>query len=126
MSDIAIRRAAARGDTGGNVGRRIRVVMLYTCGMAAMLAALHAVPAGATALQWVVIAGLGFTIYGPQMLIGLSGAELVAPAAVGASQGILGWIGGCPRLGGGWPGLGQNDPGHAAGTAVGEARSAHA
>ncbi|GBF99809.1 hypothetical protein Rsub_12562 [Raphidocelis subcapitata] len=92
VSDIAIRRAAARGDTGGNVGRRIRVVMLYTCGMAAMLAALHAVPAGATALQWVVIAGLGFTIYGPQMLIGLSGAELVAPAAVGASQGILGWI----------------------------------
>jgi sugar phosphate permease len=93
LSDVAIRRAAARGDSGGNVGRRIRVVMLYTAGMAVMLAALQAVPAGATALQWAVIAGLGFTIYGPQMLIGLSGAELVAPAAVGASQGILGWIG---------------------------------
>jgi sugar phosphate permease len=26
------------------------------------------------------------------MLIGLAGAELVAPGAVGASQGILGWI----------------------------------
>jgi sugar phosphate permease len=26
------------------------------------------------------------------MLIGLSGAELVSPGAVGASQGILGWI----------------------------------
>jgi OPA family sugar phosphate sensor protein UhpC-like MFS transporter len=93
LSDMAVRRAAQRGETGGAVGQRIRVVMLYTAGMAAMLALLQAVPAGATALQWLVIAGLGFTIYGPQMLIGLSGAELVAPAAVGASQGILGWIG---------------------------------
>ncbi|KAI8464482.1 MAG: hexose-phosphate transporter, major isoform [Monoraphidium minutum] len=92
LSDMAIRRATARGDKGGNVGRRIKVVMLYTAGMAAMLLALQAVPASAKALQWIVIAGLGFTIYGPQMLIGLSGAELVAPAAVGASQGILGWI----------------------------------
>jgi len=95
---MAIRRAAAKGSGGGNVGRRIRVVMLYTVGMAAMLMALQAVPASNTALQWVVIAGLGFTIYGPQMLIGLSGAELVSPGAVGASQGILGWIG---ELGGG-------------------------
>jgi hypothetical protein len=93
LSDMALRRAAERGEPGGAVGQRIRVVMLYTAGMAAMLLALQAVPAGATALQWLVIAGLGFTIYGPQMLIGLSGAELVAPAAVGASQGILGWIG---------------------------------
>jgi sugar phosphate permease len=66
--------------------------MAYTVGMAAALLALQATPAGATTLQWVAIAVLGFTIYGPQMLIGLSGAELVAPGAVGASQGILGWI----------------------------------
>ena len=93
LSDRAIRRAAARGDAaGGAVGHRIKVVMAYTVAMTGMLAALQAVPAGAGALQWLVIAGLGFTIYGPQMLIGLSGAELVAPAAVGASQGVLGWI----------------------------------
>lgn len=92
LSDRAIRAAAARGSQGGNVGHRIKVVMAYTVGMAGMLAALQAVPASATGLQWLVIAGLGFTIYGPQMLIGLSGAELVAPSAVGASQGILGWI----------------------------------
>lgn len=70
----------------------LQVVMAYTVGMAAALLALQATPAGATTLQWVAIAALGFTIYGPQMLIGLSGAELVAPGAVGASQGILGWI----------------------------------
>lgn len=66
--------------------------MAYTVGMAAALLALQATPAGAQTLQWLAIAALGFTIYGPQMLIGLSGAELVAPGAVGASQGILGWI----------------------------------
>lgn len=66
--------------------------MAYTVGMAAALLALQATPAGAQTLQWIAIAALGFTIYGPQMLIGLSGAELVAPGAVGASQGILGWI----------------------------------
>lgn len=66
--------------------------MAYTVGMAAALLALQATPAGAQSLQWLAIAALGFTIYGPQMLIGLSGAELVSPGAVGASQGILGWI----------------------------------
>lgn len=43
-------------------------------------------------MQWAVIAALGFCIYGPQMLIGLCGAELVSPKSVGASQGILGLI----------------------------------
>ena len=90
---MAIRKAAASGAPGGNVGRRIKIVMLYVVGMAAALAALHACPAGNPALQAAIICMLGFTIYGPQMLIGLSGAELVSPAAVGASQGILGWIG---------------------------------
>jgi len=37
-------------------------------------------------LQWATIAGLGFCIYGPHMLIGLCGAELVDKPAVGASQ----------------------------------------
>ncbi len=68
----------------------MQVIMAYTAAMAGMLLALKAVPAGASVLQWIAIAGLGFTIYGPQMLIGLTGAELVSPSAVGASQGILG------------------------------------
>ena len=37
-------------------------------------------------------ATVGFFLYGPQMLIGLCGAEVVSPSAVGASQGFLGWI----------------------------------
>jgi len=35
---------------------------------------------------------IGFFLYGPQMLIGLCGAELVGPDSVGASEGFLGWI----------------------------------
>jgi OPA family sugar phosphate sensor protein UhpC-like MFS transporter len=66
--------------------------MAYTVGIAAALFALSVVPASQPHLQWLSIFALGFCIYGPQMLIGLCGAELVAPAAVGASQGLLGWI----------------------------------
>ncbi|WIA32408.1 hypothetical protein OEZ86_003235 [Tetradesmus obliquus] len=89
LSDRAIRGAK---DGSGLVGKRIQVVMGYTVAMAGALLALQAVPAEAKVLQWLAIAALGFSIYGPQMLIGLSGAELVSPTAVGASQGILGWI----------------------------------
>ena len=35
---------------------------------------------------------VGFFLYGPQMLIGLCGAELVGRDSVGASEGFLGWI----------------------------------
>lgn len=43
-------------------------------------------------LQWLLVAGVGFSLYGPQMLIGLCGAEAVAKNAVSASQGFLGII----------------------------------
>ena len=49
-------------------------------------------PAGAGALQWATVFMIGFFLYGPQMLIGLCGAELVGPAAVGASEGFLGYV----------------------------------
>jgi len=35
---------------------------------------------------------IGFFLYGPQMLIGLCGAEIVGRRSVGASEGFLGWI----------------------------------
>jgi sugar phosphate permease len=89
--------AAARG--GGNkepglVGKRVRVTMAYSAATLFVLAALRALPAHGCppALLWLTIAALGFCIYGPQMLIGLCGAELVAPASVGASQGVLGLV----------------------------------
>jgi MFS transporter, OPA family, sugar phosphate sensor protein UhpC len=89
ISDQAIKRA---GPNAGHVGRRVRVCMAYAAGMALALLALKAVPSGQPALLAASVAALGFCIYGPQMLVGLAGAELVSPAGVGASQGLLGWI----------------------------------
>lgn len=77
---------------GGNVGKRVQVVMGYTIGIAAMLCAFWAVPASWGVAQWAIVFMIGFFLYGPQMLIGLCGAELVGPASVGASEGFLGWV----------------------------------
>ncbi len=88
----------------GSVGLRVRVCMAYAAGLAAALAAFQALPAAAPpALQWLSVAAIGFCIYGPQMLIGLCGAELVHPDSVGASQGVLGWVAylGAANAGGG-------------------------
>lgn len=77
---------------GGAVGKRIQVVMAYLIGVAAMLLAFQAVPAGMPILQSIVVFMIGFFLYGPQMLIGLCGAEIVGRRSVGASEGFLGWI----------------------------------
>lgn len=90
LSDMLINNA--KGSGAGNVGKRIQVVIAYTLGIAAMLMAFAAVPASMGALQWAAVFMIGFFLYGPQMMIGLCGAELVRPESVGASQGFLGWV----------------------------------
>lgn len=65
--------------------------MAYTVATAAMLGAFWACPNVAW-MQWLLVAGVGFTLYGPQMLIGLCGAEVVPKASVSAANGMLGWI----------------------------------
>ena len=89
LSDYLISRAKP-GE--GTVGKRIQVVIAYTVGIAAMLAAFAATPASMGAMQWFTVFMIGFFLYGPQMMIGLCGAELVRPDSVGASQGFLGWV----------------------------------
>jgi OPA family sugar phosphate sensor protein UhpC-like MFS transporter len=59
---------------GGAVGKRIQVVMVYMFGVAAMLLAFKAVPAGYPIAQAIIVFMIGFFLYGPQMLIGLCGA----------------------------------------------------
>ena len=66
--------------------------MGYTVGVAAMLLAFYLTPASVSWLQWATVFMIGFFLYGPQMLIGLCGAELVGPESVGASEGFLGWV----------------------------------
>lgn len=87
ISDVAIRRYS----NSPSVGVRVKVVITYAIGTALALAGFWACPNQPTA-QWLAVAIVGFFLYGPQMLIGLCGAEVVSPSAVGASQGFLGWI----------------------------------
>lgn len=81
-----------RSPNDGAVGKRVQVVMAYTVGVAAMLVAFWATPAHLAWAQWISVFMIGFFLYGPQMLIGLCGAELVGPESVGASEGFLGWV----------------------------------
>ena len=66
--------------------------MLYTVGVALALASFSQLPGPWALLQWLNVFMVGFFLYGPQMLIGLCGAELVGKDSVGASEGFLGWI----------------------------------
>jgi sugar phosphate permease len=65
--------------------------MCYAFATAVLLGAFWAAP-NVAVLQWLIVAGVGFALYGPQMLIGLCGAEVVRKPAVSAAQGFLGWI----------------------------------
>ena len=77
---------------GGAVGKRIQIVICYLCGVAAALLAFKAVPNGYAGAQAAIVFMIGFFLYGPQMLIGLCGAEIVGRRSVGASEGFLGWV----------------------------------
>eukprot|EP00854_Cymbomonas_tetramitiformis_P009797 gene9797-11605_t len=80
------------GSPGGAVGKRIKVVMAYLVGVAASLLVFRLVPPGAGLANAAVVFMIGFFLYGPQMLIGLCGAEIVGRKSVGASEGFLGWV----------------------------------
>ena len=88
LSDKLINQAAP-GE--GYVGKRLLVVRGYLVGLAAMLGGLMVLP-NIWWAQWATVFLVGFFLYGPQMLIGLCGAELVGRDSVGASEGFLGWV----------------------------------
>ena len=93
LSDALLRRNAAAGSPAGNTGLRIRVVIAYSMLTAAAIAAFRAAaPTAAPATLWLLVPAVGFSLYGPQMLIGLLGAEAVPRRAVSAAQGFLGWV----------------------------------
>ena len=70
---------------------RLQVVMAFSAATVAALAGFWVCPNVAW-MQWGCVALVGFALYGPQMLIGLCGAEAVSPPSVSACQGFLGWI----------------------------------
>lgn len=84
----------ASGWTSDRVmrGRRIPVIIAWMLGVMASVAALWFVPVGWRYVNWLVVFCIGFFIYGPQMLVGLAGAEIVDRRAVSSTIGFLGWI----------------------------------
>jgi len=71
---------------------RVKVVMVYTVCLGLALLAFRASPVGVGWLQTAAVFMIGFFLYGPQMLVGLCGAEIVGLGSVGASEGFLGWV----------------------------------
>lgn len=78
LSDVFVRRAKKANKGAGLVGVRVRVVLVYAILTALALLAFSVCP-NVPAVQWASIALIGFGLYGPQMLIGLCGAEVRTP-----------------------------------------------
>lgn len=70
-----MRRAKEAGSKAGLVGVRVRLVLTYGIFTALALLGFSVCP-NVPAVQWASIAAVGFGLYGPQMLIGLCGAEV--------------------------------------------------
>lgn len=73
-------------------GRRIPVIVMWLFGVMASVTVLWFVPAAWRYANWAAVFAIGFFIYGPQMLVGLAGAEIVDRSAVSTTIGLLGWI----------------------------------
>lgn len=80
MSDVFVRRAKKAGAKTGLVGLRTRVVIAYGVITGLALIAFSVCP-NVPLVQWCSIAAVGFGLYGPQMLIGLCGAEVCPHAS---------------------------------------------
>ncbi|PXF42591.1 putative hexose phosphate transport protein [Gracilariopsis chorda] len=73
-------------------GRRIPIIVLWLLGVMGSVAGLWFVPVAWRYVNWLSVFCIGFFIYGPQMLVGLAGAEIVDKSAVSSTIGLLGWI----------------------------------
>lgn len=86
VSDVLIRKY----PNAGAIGLRIRVILAYV--VITALAGLSFFNAGTAPLQWATFAMTGFGLYGPQLLVGLCGAECVERRYAGTSNGFVGLV----------------------------------
>lgn len=84
----------AKYSEKGVVGQRVKVIMLYLAVMACAVAGFFYIPVTKALLpaQWLLFAIAGFGLYGPQLLIGLSGTECVDRKFAGTSNGFVGLV----------------------------------
>jgi OPA family sugar phosphate sensor protein UhpC-like MFS transporter len=73
-------------------GRRGPINVLFAAGMFVSIGLFWFVPAGHSLMDSIAMFVVGFTIFGPQMMIGLAAAELTHKKAVGSSNGFLGFF----------------------------------
>lgn len=89
LSDVLVRKTKKNAsDNSGLVGVRVRVVLGYGILTALALLAFSVCP-NQPAIQWASIAAVGFGLYGPQMLIGLCGAEVRYPRCSAGELDVL-------------------------------------
>ena len=72
-------------------GRRGPISVLFSFGVAFAIAALYMTPAGMLFFDYALMFLVGFLIFGPQMLIGMTAAELSHKKAAGTATGFTGW-----------------------------------
>lgn len=73
-------------------GKRGPINVLFAAGMFLTIGLFWFVPPGFAAMDSILMFFVGFTIFGPQMMIGLAAAELTHKKAVGSSNGFLGFF----------------------------------
>lgn len=72
--------------------KRGPVCILFALGIFLSVFLFWMVPAGHLMLDWITIFLMGFTIFGPQMLIGIFASELCHKKAAATANGFVGWI----------------------------------
>ena len=73
-------------------GKRGPINVLFAAGMFITIALFWLIPIGYAIMDSILMFCVGFTIFGPQMMIGLTAAELTHKKAVGSSNGFLGFF----------------------------------
>lgn len=74
-------------------GRRAPVSFLYMLALLFVLLYFWKIPAGNQLLDALALFGIGFLVYGPQVLVGVAAADYASKKAVGAATGMTGTFG---------------------------------
>lgn len=72
--------------------KRIPVCLLYSIGIFCSILFFWLIPPGHLLLDWLTIAFMGFSIFGPQMLIGICASEICHKKAAATANGFVGWV----------------------------------
>ncbi len=83
--------------------KRGPVCILFTFGILCSVLLFWTVPPGYYVFDWVLIFLMGFTVFGPQMLIGMAASELCHKSSAAAANGFVGWVAYIGAAAAGWP-----------------------